>query len=79
MFAISFPLAHADRFSDWLAVWKKEQEQKAIDYQKSVLHFDYSKIQGKDAGFVTTDTKNSHGAKHIEKRVILYWKIIKNS
>lgn len=44
---LSVPLAHVDL----LDIWKKEQEKKAIEYQKSILHFDYQKMQKKDKGF----------------------------
>lgn len=75
MFVASFPLAHADRFSDWLDTWKKEQEQKAVQYQKQVLHFDYAKIQNRDAGFKSANY-TYHPAKHIDNTVI-YLKPVK--
>ena len=71
------PLAHADRFSDWLDVWKKAEEEKAVKYQKEVLNFDYSKIQNKDKGFkspVISDVKK----KHIQNERIQNFKVIKN-
>lgn len=56
LFLISFPLAHADRFTEWMDMWKKQEEARAIKYQKEVLYFDYEKINNKDPGFKTTDT-----------------------
>jgi len=61
--SVSLPYVHADRFSDYLKTWKKEQEQKAIEYQKKVLHFDYDKIKKHDKGFkfpIPSDIKKKH-------------------
>jgi len=61
--AATIQSVHADRFSDWLTIWKKEQEQKAKEYQKSVLHFDYDKIKKHDKGFkfpIPSDSKKKH-------------------
>ena len=64
-------------FADWREVLKKEEEAKAIKYQKMVLHFDYEKIQNKDKGFkspVTSDVKK----KHIHNDPPVVFKVIKN-
>lgn len=72
------PLAHADRFSEWLEVWKKEEEQRAIQYQKDILHFDYSKIQNKDPGFKTTNVTDVK-KKHIQNDAPVNFKIIRQN
>ena len=87
LFLISFPLAHADRFSDWLdAYWageitdkeikKRGQEYQAIQYQKEVLHFDYSKVQNFDKGYVSTNATVHHPAKHIQNDIPIKFKTI---
>lgn len=61
---VAIPMAHADRFSDWLEAFyqnqitelelqKRGQEQLAVDYQKEVLNLDYENIQN----FGTEDKK----------------------
>ena len=72
------PLAHADRFSEWLDVWKKSEEEKAIKYQKEVLHFDYSKIQNKDPGFKSGVESKDIPKKHIQNTIKQNFKVIKN-
>lgn len=72
------PLAHADRFTDWLDVWKKAEEERAIKYQKEVLHFDYSKIQNKDPGFKSGVESKDIPKKHIQNERIQNFKVIKN-
>ncbi len=75
--SVTVNYAFADRFSEWLEVWKKAEEQKAKDYQKNVLHFDYDKIQKKDKGFkkpIQGDAKK----KHIQNDPPIKFKVIKN-
>ena len=72
------PMVHADRFSDWLAVWKKAEEERAVKYQKEVLNFDYSKIQNKDSGFKSPVESKVIPKKHIQNERIQNFKIIKN-
>lgn len=66
LFVMVVPLAHADRFSEWLDAYHKGeitdiqikkagQEHEAIKYQKKVLNFDYDKIQNGDGGFKAPD------------------------
>ena len=71
-------VAHADWFSDRLNVWKKAEEERAIQYQKEVLHFDYSKIQNKDPGFKTVVDSKDIQKKHIQNTIKQNFKVIKN-
>ena len=73
------PYAFADRFDEWLEIHKKQEEKKAIEYQKSILHFDYAKIQNKDPGFKTGIPAKEPPKKHVvtEKRIV--FKIIKQT
>lgn len=77
MFVVSFPLAHADRFSEWMTVWKKQEEKKAIEYQKNILHFDYAKINNKDKGFKGPVETKVMDKKHIQNEKRITFKIIK--
>ena len=70
------PLAHADRFSEWLDIWKKAEEERAIKYQKEVLHFDYSKIQNKDPGFKTVVDSKDIPKKHIQNSIKQNFKVV---
>ena len=63
------PYAFADRFSDWMEIWKKQEEAKAIKYQKDVLHFDYAKKQNKDPGFKTGVPGKDIPKKEITRKV----------
>lgn len=72
-FSVTVPSVFAD-----LDVWKKVEEQKAIDYQKKVLNFDYSKIQNKDPGFKTGVESKDIPKKHIQNTIVQHFKIIKN-
>ena len=76
VFSVTVNYAFADRFSEWIEVWKKEQEQKAKEFQKKVLNFDYEKIQKKDKGFkfpIPSDVKK----KHIQNEKQITFKVIK--
>lgn len=75
--SVSVPYVHADRFSEWLIIWKKAEEQKAIKYQKEILHFDYSKIQGKDKGFKEPVKTAIADKKHIQNDKPIIFKVIK--
>ena len=77
MFLVSFPLAHADRFSEWLVIWKKTEELKAKEYQKKVLNFDYEKIQNKDKGFKTGVPTKDIQKKHIQNEIRVNYKTVK--
>ena len=64
-------------FADWREVQKKEEESRAVKYQKEVLHFDYEKIQNHDKGFkspIISDVKK----KHIHNDPPVVFKVIKN-
>ena len=76
--SVTVPFAFADRFSEWLDVWKKAEEERAIKYQKEVLHFDYSKIQNKDPGFKGPVESKDIPKKHIQNSIKQNFKVIKN-
>lgn len=74
--SVTMNYAFADRFSEWIEVWKKQEELKAKEYQKKVLNFDYEKIQSKDKGFkspIISDVKK----KHIQNEKRMEFKVIK--
>ena len=77
-FSVTVPSAFADRFSDFLDVWKKAEEDRAIKYQKKVLNFDYSKIQNKDPGFKSGVDSKDIPKKHIQNEKRGVFKVIKN-
>ena len=77
VFSVTVNYAFADRFSEWIEIWKKWEELKAKEYQKKVLNFDYEKIQSKDKGFkspIISDVKK----KHIQNEKQITFKVIKN-
>ena len=77
--SVTVPYAFAsDRFVDWLSVWKKAEEERAIKYQKEVLYFDYSKIQNKDPGFKSPVDSKEMPKKHIQNTIKQNFKVIKN-
>lgn len=77
------PSAYADRFSDWLEAYyqneitelelkKRGQEQIAVEYQKNILRFDYSKIQNfgtEDKKFTAPIEMDVPDKKHIQRYV----------
>lgn len=70
------PYAFADRFSEWIEIWKKQEEIKAKAYQKKVLNLDYDKIQSKDKGYkkpIQGETKK----KHIQNTIPPSYKVVK--
>ena len=73
------PYAFADRFSEWIEIWKKQEELKAIKYQKDILHFDYAKINNKDPGFKTGVPAKDIQKKHIQNEQRTVFKIIKQT
>ena len=87
LFLISFPLAHADewdiilfkaeqRHATALEIYKLGQEYMSVQYQKQVLHFDYSKIQNFDKGYVSINATVHHPAKHIQNDIPIKFKTI---
>ena len=73
------PYVFADRFDEWLEIHKKQEEKKAIEYQKSILHFDYAKMQKKDKGFKTGIPGKDIPKKHIQNEKRAVFKIIKQT
>lgn len=70
--------AFADRFSEWIEIWKKQEEHRAIQYQIDVLHFDYSKIHNDDPGFKEPVTTKVAEKKHIQNERTFNFIVIKN-
>ena len=59
--------AYADSYTE---TRKKDEERKAVQFQKEILHFDYSKILKKSKGFkapIFTEPKQKSKMWHVEK------------